>query len=28
VLVRGTIVFDGDPSALPATWHDPSHVHS
>jgi zinc transport system ATP-binding protein len=27
VLVRGTIVFDGDPSALPATWHDPSHVH-
>jgi zinc transport system ATP-binding protein len=28
VLVRGTVVFDGDPSALPATWHDPSHVHS
>jgi zinc transport system ATP-binding protein len=28
VLVRRTIVFDGDPSALPATWHDPSHVHS
>jgi ABC-type uncharacterized transport system ATPase subunit len=28
VLVRGSIVFDGDPSALPATWHDPSHVHS
>jgi zinc transport system ATP-binding protein len=27
VLVRGTIVFDGDPRALPATWHDPSHVH-
>ncbi len=27
VLVRGTIVFDGDPSALPETWHDPSHVH-
>jgi zinc transport system ATP-binding protein len=27
VLVRGTIVFDGDPAALPATWHDPSHVH-
>jgi zinc transport system ATP-binding protein len=27
VLVRGTVVFDGDPSALPATWHDPSHVH-
>jgi zinc transport system ATP-binding protein len=28
VLVRGGIVFDGDPSALPRTWHDPSHVHS
>jgi zinc transport system ATP-binding protein len=28
VLVRGTIAFDGDPSALPATWHDPSHVHA
>jgi zinc transport system ATP-binding protein len=27
VLVRGAIVFDGAPSALPATWHDPSHVH-
>jgi zinc transport system ATP-binding protein len=27
VLVRGTIVFDGDPHALPATWHDPSHIH-
>jgi zinc transport system ATP-binding protein len=27
VLVRGTIAFDGDPAALPATWHDPSHVH-
>jgi zinc transport system ATP-binding protein len=27
VLVRGAIVFDGNPSALPATWHDPSHVH-
>jgi zinc transport system ATP-binding protein len=27
VLVRGRIVFDGDPSALPALWHDPSHVH-
>ena len=27
VLVRGGIVFDGDPAALPATWHDPSHVH-
>jgi zinc transport system ATP-binding protein len=28
VLVRGGIIFDGDPSALPTTWHDPSHVHS
>jgi zinc transport system ATP-binding protein len=28
VLVRGGIVFDGDPAALPAGWHDPSHVHS
>jgi zinc transport system ATP-binding protein len=27
VLVRGGIVFDGDPAALPTTWHDPSHVH-
>jgi zinc transport system ATP-binding protein len=27
VLVRGSIVFDGVPSALAATWHDPSHVH-
>jgi zinc transport system ATP-binding protein len=27
VLVRGGIVFDGPPSALPAAWHDPSHVH-
>jgi zinc transport system ATP-binding protein len=27
VLVRGTVVFDGPPAALPATWHDPSHVH-
>ena len=27
VLVRGGIVFDGDPAALPAHWHDPSHVH-
>jgi zinc transport system ATP-binding protein len=27
VLVRGGIAFDGDPSALPTTWHDPSHVH-
>jgi zinc transport system ATP-binding protein len=27
VLVRGGIVFDGAPSELPATWHDPSHEH-
>jgi zinc transport system ATP-binding protein len=27
VLVRGGIVFDGDPAALPTSWHDPSHVH-
>jgi zinc transport system ATP-binding protein len=27
VLVRGAIEFDGAPSALPASWHDPSHVH-
>jgi zinc transport system ATP-binding protein len=27
VLVRGGIVFDGPPIALPAHWHDPSHVH-
>jgi zinc transport system ATP-binding protein len=27
VLVRGAIVFDGEPSALATTWHDPSHVH-
>jgi zinc transport system ATP-binding protein len=28
VLVRGGIVFDGDPSDLPALWHDPSHTHA
>jgi len=28
VLVRGGIVFDGSPSALPELWHDPSHVHA
>jgi zinc transport system ATP-binding protein len=28
VLVRGGIVFDGPPGALPALWHDPSHVHA
>jgi zinc transport system ATP-binding protein len=27
VLVRGGIVFDGNPAALPDRWHDPSHVH-
>jgi zinc transport system ATP-binding protein len=28
VLVRGSIVFDGPPSALPQEWHDPSHDHA
>ena len=28
VLVRGGIVFDGPPSALPDVWHDPSHSHA
>jgi zinc transport system ATP-binding protein len=28
VLVRGGIVFDGAPAALPAVWHDPSHAHA
>ena len=28
VLVRRTIVFDGDPHDLPGVWHDPSHVHA
>jgi zinc transport system ATP-binding protein len=28
VLVRGGIAFDGDPHALPASWHDPSHAHA
>ena len=28
VLVRRAIVFDGPPSALPSTWHDPSHAHA
>jgi zinc transport system ATP-binding protein len=27
VLVRGSVVFDGPPSALPEIWHDPSHGH-
>jgi zinc transport system ATP-binding protein len=28
VLVRRTIVFDGDPRELPGVWHDHSHVHA
>ncbi|MBD0349033.1 MAG: metal ABC transporter ATP-binding protein [Thermoleophilia bacterium] len=28
VLVRGAIVFDGPPAALPDVWHDPSHPHA
>jgi zinc transport system ATP-binding protein len=28
VLVRGGILFDGPPGALPGAWHDPSHVHA
>jgi zinc transport system ATP-binding protein len=27
VLVRGAIISDGPPAALPEPWHDPSHVH-
>jgi zinc transport system ATP-binding protein len=27
VLVRGGVLFDGPPDALPGVWHDPSHVH-
>jgi zinc transport system ATP-binding protein len=27
VLVRGSVLFDGPPNALPHLWHDPSHVH-
>ena len=27
VLVRGSVLFDGAPTALPHLWHDPSHVH-
>ena len=27
VLVRGAILYDGPPAALPEPWHDPSHVH-
>jgi zinc transport system ATP-binding protein len=28
VLVRGAILFDGPPAALPDVWHDPSHAHA
>jgi zinc transport system ATP-binding protein len=28
VLVRGGILFDGPPAALPHMWHDPSHGHA
>ena len=28
VLVRERVVFDGEPSALPGVWHDPSHAHA
>ena len=28
VLVRGGILFDGSPAALPDVWHDPSHAHA
>ena len=28
ILVRGEVVFDGPPSALPEMWHDPSHTHA
>jgi zinc transport system ATP-binding protein len=28
VLVRGGILYDGPPAALPGVWHDPSHVHA
>ena len=27
ILVRRTIVFDGQPRDLPGLWHDPGHVH-
>jgi zinc transport system ATP-binding protein len=28
VLVRGGIVFDGQPAELAGMWHDPSHTHA
>jgi zinc transport system ATP-binding protein len=27
IVIRGGVVFDGPPGELPASWHDPSHVH-
>jgi zinc transport system ATP-binding protein len=27
VVVREKVIYDGPPSELPKTWHDPSHVH-
>jgi zinc transport system ATP-binding protein len=27
ILVRGGIIFDGEPGRSPRSWHDPSHVH-
>jgi zinc transport system ATP-binding protein len=27
ILIRGGVVFDGDPGSLPDRWHDPAHVH-
>jgi zinc transport system ATP-binding protein len=28
VLVRGEVLFDGQPAELPGVWHDPSHAHA
>ncbi len=28
VLVRGSIVFDGNPADLSEVWHDPAHAHA
>ncbi len=28
VLVRGSILFDGNPADLPEIWHDPAHAHA
>jgi zinc transport system ATP-binding protein len=27
MLIRGGLLFDGPPAALPEVWHDPSHAH-